>query len=321
MAEEVVGKIVYQVDMETGRLLSSQREVNRNLDQMESGFNKSAKSATNLESGMNKLASAIKLVMAAAALRGLADMVQKYEEMSDRVRMATSSQTEFDHVQQRLLKTANGTYRSLAEAQELYITTAASLRSMNYTTDQAIDVQDSMSYAFVKNATSADRANGAISAFSRLIHSRMSMTITALGDGEWVNLGDMIQLPDPYDENQQQGYIVSRNGNDFETSERIDFSQNELFVVVTDNIGYPVGNVRAYPRSDTDFGFTAEIPDVTLNIWNGYDTQSPSRFIIASESELLLTKWTITDKTPNTNGTTSLTLSEYSDSIYEYSIQ
>ncbi|MEQ9830544.1 host specificity factor TipJ family phage tail protein [Pectobacterium versatile] len=155
----------------------------------------------------------------------------------------------------------------------------------------------------------------------RLIHSRMSMTITALGDGEWVNLGDMIQLPDPYDENQQQGYIVSRNGNDFETSERIDFSQNELFVVVTDNIGYPVGNVRAYPRSDTDFGFTAEIPDVTLNIWNGYDTQSPSRFIIASESELLLTKWTITDKTPNTNGTTSLTLSEYSDSIYEYSIQ
>ncbi|GLY59651.1 hypothetical protein Pcaca05_05090 [Pectobacterium carotovorum subsp. carotovorum] len=167
MAEEVVGQIVYQVDMETGRLLSSQREVNRNLDQMESGFNRSAKSATNLESGMNKLASAIKLVMAAAALRGLADMVQKYEEMSDRVRMATSSQSEFEHVQQRLLKTANGTYRSLAEAQELYITTAASLRSMNYTTDQAIDVQDSMSYAFVKNATSADRANGAISAFSK----------------------------------------------------------------------------------------------------------------------------------------------------------
>ncbi|WP_264041551.1 tape measure protein [Pectobacterium carotovorum] len=167
MAEEVVGQIVYQVDMETGRLLSSQREVNRNLDQMESGFNKSAKSATNLESGMNKLASAIKLVMAAAALRGLADMVQKYEEMSDRVRMATSSQSEFEHVQQRLLKTANGTYRSLSEAQELYITTAASLRSMNYTTDQAIDIQDSMSYAFVKNATSADRANGAISAFSK----------------------------------------------------------------------------------------------------------------------------------------------------------
>ncbi|MEQ9886187.1 tape measure protein [Pectobacterium zantedeschiae] len=167
MAEEVVGRIVYQVEAEVGRLLDAQRQVNARLDQMEDRFDRSARAVTNLESGMSKLASAIKLVMAATALRGLADMVQKYQEMSDRVQMATSSQTEFEHVQQRLLKTANGTYRSLAEAQELYITTAASLRSMNYTTDQAIDIQDSMSYAFVKNATSVDRANGAISAFSK----------------------------------------------------------------------------------------------------------------------------------------------------------
>lgn len=171
MTEEVVGQIVYQVDMETGRLLSSQREVSRNLDQMEDGFNKSAKSVENLESGMNKLASAIKLVMASAALRGLADMVQKYQEMAERVQMATSSQAEFQMVQQRLLTTANGTYRSLQEAQELYIRTADSLRSMQYTTSQAIDVQDSMSYAFVKNATSADRAGAAIDAFSKSINT------------------------------------------------------------------------------------------------------------------------------------------------------
>lgn len=166
-SDNQVGNIVYQVEMEVGKLITSQQQVNNRLDQMEDKFNSNAKSASNLESGMTKLASAIKLVMAAAALRGLADMVQRYQEMSERVQMATTSQSEFENVQKRLLKTANGTYRSLSEAQELYITTAASLRSMNYTTDQAIDVQDSMSYAFVKNATSADRANGAISAFSK----------------------------------------------------------------------------------------------------------------------------------------------------------
>ncbi|HHG0423196.1 TPA: tape measure protein [Yersinia enterocolitica] len=165
--EKNMGGIVFEVSLETSKMLSAQEQVNKSLDNMDDGFNRNAKSASNLESGMTKLASAIKLVMAAAALRGLADMVQKYQEMSERVQMATSSQSEFEQVQQRLLKTANGTYRSLSEAQELYITTAASLRSMNYTTDQAIDVQDSMSYAFVKNATSADRANGAISAFSK----------------------------------------------------------------------------------------------------------------------------------------------------------
>ncbi|EKN3404833.1 tape measure protein [Yersinia enterocolitica] len=165
--EKDMGGIVFEVSLETSKMLSAQEQVNKSLDNMDDGFNRNAKSASNLESGMTKLASAIKLVMAAAALRGLADMVQRYQEMSERVQMATSSQSEFEQVQQRLLKTANGTYRSLSEAQELYITTAASLRSMNYTTDQAIDVQDSMSYAFVKNATSADRANGAISAFSK----------------------------------------------------------------------------------------------------------------------------------------------------------
>src|SRR5690606_4856813 len=71
----------------------------------------------------------------------------------------------------RLLDTANGTYRSLAEAQELYIRTADSLRSMGYTTEQAIDITDSMSYAFVTNATSADRAAAATSAFSKSMNT------------------------------------------------------------------------------------------------------------------------------------------------------
>ncbi|MEQ9888818.1 host specificity factor TipJ family phage tail protein [Pectobacterium zantedeschiae] len=154
----------------------------------------------------------------------------------------------------------------------------------------------------------------------RIIHSRMSMTVTAMGDGEWVNLGDMIQVPDLYDENQQQGYIISRNGNEFETNERIIFSGDSLYVVITDSMGNPYGNVIAIPREDTPFGFIADIPDVQLNLWDGKNIQSPSRFIIASTSELLMTKWNVTDKSPNNDGTTSLTLAEYSDSIHEYTV-
>lgn len=169
--ENQLGNIVYNVEMNLRNLIESQRQVDDRLNRMEDGFDRNARSASNLESGMNKLASAIKLVIAATALRELADMVQKYQEMSERVQMATSSQEEFEHVQQRLLNTANGTYRALSEAQELYISTAAGLRSMGYATEQTIDVQDSMSYAFVKNATSADRAKSAISAFTKSINT------------------------------------------------------------------------------------------------------------------------------------------------------
>ena len=166
-----VGEIYYEVSADVAPLLQGQRQADKALDNMEQSFNKTNKAADALDTGLSRLSSAIKGVIAASALREMAGLVQKYQEMAERVQMATSSQAEFEMVQQRLLTTANGTYRSLQEAQELYIRTADSLRSMQYTTNQAIDVQDSMSYAFVKNATSADRANNAIDAFSKSINT------------------------------------------------------------------------------------------------------------------------------------------------------
>ncbi len=166
-----VGDIYYEISADVAPLLQGQQEADKALDSMERSFNKTTKAADTLDTGLSKLTSAIKGVIAASALREMAEMVQKYQEMAERVQMATSSQAEFQMVQQRLLTTANGTYRSLQEAQELYIRTADSLRSMQYTTNQAIDVQDSMSYAFVKNATSADRAGAAIDAFSKSINT------------------------------------------------------------------------------------------------------------------------------------------------------
>ncbi|MCM7002978.1 tape measure protein [Enterobacter hormaechei] len=165
-----VGDIEYVIKADTAQLLRADKQVVNITNNMESGFKKADKSADALNTGLTKLASTLKLVIAAGTLREMARMVQSYQEMSERVQMATSSQEEFQSVQKRLLNTANDTYRSLSEAQELYITTADSLRSMGYSTQQALDVQDSMSFAFVKNATSADRANNAISAFSKSIN-------------------------------------------------------------------------------------------------------------------------------------------------------
>lgn len=166
-----VGEIYYEVDMELGALLTGQRQADKALNDLEKSFEKTSKSSQSLDTRLTTLAATIKTVIAASVLREMAGLVQKYQEMSERVQMATESQSEFEMVQARLLKTANGTYRALGEAQELYIRTADSLRSMGYATAQAIDVQDSMSYAFVKNATSADRANNAIDAFSKSVNT------------------------------------------------------------------------------------------------------------------------------------------------------
>ncbi|WP_421550085.1 host specificity factor TipJ family phage tail protein [Kluyvera intermedia] len=166
---------------------------------------------------------------------------------------------------------------------------------------------------YIRNRYQADER--ALRECRRLIYSRMTMSVTAMADGEWVNIGDMVQVPDTYDTNQQAGYIVSRAGNNFETSERINFS-GSMFVQVTDPIGATTARYPASPRTDTSFGFTAAIPDIALNLFDGYDVQSPSRYAIATSEELNAGQWTITAKQPDGKGSTALTLAEYSDSIY-----
>lgn len=168
---ENVGGIYYEIKADTHALLQADKQVENITNNMERGFEKADDAADGLNTGLSKLASALKALIAVSALREMARMVQSYQEMAERVQMATSSQDEFERVQKRLLNTANGTYRSLAEAQELYIRSADGLRSMGYSTEQAIDVQDSMSYAFVKNAASAERADSAISAFTKAINT------------------------------------------------------------------------------------------------------------------------------------------------------
>lgn len=150
---------------------------------------------------------------------------------------------------------------------------------------------------------------------NRLVYSRGKMNCKTLADGQYVSVGDMVQVPDTYDTNQQSGYIVARNGNNFDTSEAISFA-GAMFVTVTDSLGNTSDRYPATPRQDTRFGFTAAIPAIQLNIWDGYSIQSPSRYVIATQEEMNSTLWKVDTKKPNSDGTTSFTLSEYSDLIY-----
>lgn len=151
----------------------------------------------------------------------------------------------------------------------------------------------------------------------KLIYSRQTMAIQALADGEWVSIGDMVQVIDMYDTNQQAGKITGRNGNVFYTSEHIDFS-GTMYVIVTDRLGNPTARYLASPVSDNRKAFSAEIPDIDLALWDGVDVQSPSRYAIASQEELDRTLWTITAKQPGADGTFGVTVAEYQDAMYDY---
>ena len=124
-----------------------------------------------IESSVSSASKAI-AGLGAAALAGLTvgsviSMADEYTQMAARIRNATADTAEYDMVQKRLLETANGTYRSLGEAQEVYLSLAGGMKSLGKTTEETLNVADSLSYAFVANAARADQAQSAMDALNK----------------------------------------------------------------------------------------------------------------------------------------------------------
>ena len=143
-------------------------KIDKSLGRVDAAFDRAGEHAVNA-SGLIK--SALAAAIGAASIGKIIETADSYGQMSDRIGMATSSVGEYDLVQQRLLDTAKRTYRPLAEAQELYIRTADSLKSMGYNTGQALDVMDSFSFLLVTNSASADKASSAIDAYSKALQT------------------------------------------------------------------------------------------------------------------------------------------------------
>lgn len=171
MTATSAGTIVYNVEADVKNLITNMSQTRDELGKAGQEMDRTDKSAAKLETGLSGLSKAFAALGVAKALSSATQLVETYNEYADRIRLATSSTQEFEMVQARLAETANNTYRSLSEAQEVFITTSAALKSLGYTTGQALDITDSLSYAMVKNATSTDKAKSAIAAFSKIIQT------------------------------------------------------------------------------------------------------------------------------------------------------
>ncbi|HCH7181246.1 TPA: phage tail tape measure protein [Pseudomonas aeruginosa] len=155
--------------------------IDRHLARVGSSFDRTGQAA-------QRAGTLVKGAFAAIAGAGLLGSVIRqadaYGQMADRMRMATGSTEEYNEVQQHLLRTAQETYRPLAEAQELYIRTADVMRSLGFDTQQTLDITDSFSFLLVTNAASADKASSALGAYSKALQ-----TGKVEADG-WVSIQD-----------------------------------------------------------------------------------------------------------------------------------
>lgn len=109
-------------------------------------------------------------------------MADGYTQMAARIRNATASAEEYTMVQDRLLDTANTTYRQLGEAQEVYLSMAGGMKSLGYQTKETLDLTDSLSFSFTHNATRVDQAQSAMDALSK------SMAKGKIDGDAWISI-------------------------------------------------------------------------------------------------------------------------------------
>ncbi|WP_277592985.1 phage tail tape measure protein [Pseudomonas chlororaphis] len=143
-------------------------KIDKSLGRIDEAFDRAGEQAVHA-SGLIK--NALAAAVGAASVGKIIEAADSYGQMSDRIGMATASVGEYNLVQGRLLETAKRTYRPLSEAQELYIRTADSLKSMGYNTKQALDVMDSFSFLLVTNSATTDKASAAIDAYSKALQT------------------------------------------------------------------------------------------------------------------------------------------------------
>ncbi len=179
MADQQVQGMLVQIEATTAQLrrelanadqvvARTTDSIDRNLAQVDSAFDSAGGAAQ--QAGV-LIRGAFAAVAGAGIIGSIIKQVDAYGQMSDRMKAAAGSAGEYQMVQEHLLRTAQETYRPLAEAQELYIRTADVMRSLGFNTQQTLDITDSFSFLLVTNAAAADKAGSALDAYSKALQT------------------------------------------------------------------------------------------------------------------------------------------------------
>jgi len=179
MADQQIQGMLVQIEATTAQLrrelasadqvvARTSQSIDRNLATVDSAFDRAGGAAQ--QAGV-LMRGAFAAVAGAGLIGGIIRQVDAYGQMSDRMKAAAGSAGEYQQVQEHLLRTAQETYRPLAEAQELYIRTADVMRSLGFNTQQTLDITDSFSFLLVTNAAAADKAGSALDAYSKALQT------------------------------------------------------------------------------------------------------------------------------------------------------
>lgn len=167
--EKDMGGIVFEVDMEVGKLIAAQNKVNERLDQMQGGFDKTTTSSGRLESGLNKVGIAIAGAFTLSAAKKLIDIADNMNMLDARVKRLSSSVEEAKATMASLSTIASNTGSSLSSTQKLWETLTSSLKEAGATNGQVLLLTDTLQKIGTVGGSSTEEMSNALRQFGQSI--------------------------------------------------------------------------------------------------------------------------------------------------------
>lgn len=158
----------------------------------------------------------------------------------------------------------------------------------------------------------------------RLVYQRRTVSERVLSDGLLVDIGDRVRWACIYDSDivdaEVMGFSVSEFEIDITLSEKVRLPDNVVkYIHVTDINGDVHGPYTAHLDPQNEFNITVVASsgiDSHLFIANNMPAQLGSRVIIGTTENLDYYDFTVTSKTPNTDGTVQIEMIEYNELMF-----
>jgi len=184
------GSIQYQVEIETAQVLTGSQNVNKSLDGLQTGFNKTDKAAANSSKSMNTLgksmstagsesskfgtaitplAGAIAGIVSVQAIANLQKLSEQFTLLESRVKRlsATSSDAKTNYAALIQISSAGGS--DLTTTIKLWESLTASLTSLGVTRDQVLSLTDTLQKIGKIGGSSAEEISAALRQFSQSV--------------------------------------------------------------------------------------------------------------------------------------------------------
>lgn len=205
------GSVIYEVDMDTSRLLAARREVdaalnglNGSMGRLEASVNRTERSIGSMERTMSSLSGVAKGLLAALSVQQVASYADAWTELNNKVANSVRTGETQAEVMQRIFDVSQATQSSLNGTATLYARLERGTRTYNTSAEDLTRLTTIINQGFAVSGATAQEAENAIIQLSQGIASGVlrgeefnsvseqgNRLVVALADSMGVSIGQL----------------------------------------------------------------------------------------------------------------------------------